>query len=583
MREFLAVVCLIFGMIGPATNSFALPAERSSKPSMLLSPDVPAFSIQTEQMLQTPISLEETDRPLGDLLNDLSRKLDVSLATVPNTEDQRVTLHLVAQPLYQVMTRLCGLLSHSPSAPQGYAWTTEISVGGVSRPVYRLVRDSHSLSEEAAALDSPRRKAVALLRDLRNLAPMNAEQRSKHKSDLPVGYLEDPEIKAFQKALAGASDKQIDALVENGTLALDPVRFAAEIAHFNKSWHAAAVRQRQSLRSQSGRDPSPGGVPSAPPEPAVVSFHWNDEQGEHPEGAVDFVLGLRGIQMAADLPPGYAESHNIGISPLRKLQPPFPTTARAGEPVIDLTPFLRRAGVTPEQRGDVGFTLQMLAKASGISLYQEEFFKTGFRGGRPRGLWRMKGTVAQLLNTICAIWQYDAQKVGNDYFLWSSTWAQDRLYDVSDRLIVRWRDRFQKQNGFTLNDRIEIAGALTWPQLFLTLKMALPESGPWDGRRDAETLRFLGGFSTPEREVMAGIGLPIASISASQRTALFNTLRKDAPQLLEADILRARLLLKPDLIWEAEGRKRTDLTLKSETFATLWAAQISFQAVGNQR
>ena len=195
----------------------------------------------------------------------------------------------------------------------------------------------------------------------------------------------------------------------------------------------------------------------------------------------------------------------------------------------------------------------------------------------------MKGTVAQLLNTICAIWQYDAQKVGDDYFLWSNTWAQDRLYDVSDRLIVRWRDRFQKQNGFTLNDRIEIAGALTWPQLFLTLKMALPESGPWDGRRDAETLRFLGGFSTPEREVMAGIGLPIAKMAVSQRAALFNTLRKDAPQLLEADILRAHLLLKPDLIWEAEGRKRTDLTLKSETSATLWAAQISFQAVGNKK
>jgi hypothetical protein len=542
-----------------------------------VSRDASAFSLKAETALQKPITIEATDLPLGDLLKELSQDSDVSLLTMPKIEDQRVTLHLTAQPLYQVMTRLCGLLSHSPSAPHGYFWTKE-SRADDSPPRYRLARDLRSLTEEQDALDIPRRKAARLLRDWRDLSKMSVAQRKRYRGDLPLDYVDNPESRLFQDALTDASDSQIDTLVQSGSIPLNTARFGDKIASFNKIWHDREIENRQGALQSGGKDPYPDGVPDAPPDPPTVTFAANDENGVHPEQAAIFGLKLNGVQ-TYEGKPGTTGSSHILFTPLHKLHPPFPETARPGDSIIDLTPALTDPGVTVEQKGDMGFTLQALAKAAGISVYQEEFYKTGFWGGRPAGLGVMKGTVPQLLNAICAEWEYDAEKVGADYVLWSTSWALDRTFDIPERLFVRWRSRYEKQKGFTLDDRVEIVSGLTWGQIFLTLEMHLPESGPWNSRQEVEALGFIGSFSASERAAMSAEGLPIAAMSPQQQAALLGIFRSRGVAFSPDDVLLSRLFLEPNPRFQTEGNRSSLLEVRSEAGKPVWMTGVSYQTV----
>ncbi|MCW3100012.1 MAG: hypothetical protein JWL77_5630 [Chthonomonadaceae bacterium] len=567
------VVCLL----GWAFGSSAQRVEPRPPAAGKVSRDASAFSLKAEAALQKAITIEATDLPLGDLLKELSQEADVSLLTIPKTEDQRVTLHLTAQPLYQVMTRLCGLLSHSPSAPRGYFWTKE-SRADDPHPRYRLARDLRSLTEEQEALDIPRRKAARLLRDWRDLSKMSVAQRKRYKGDLPLDYVDNPESRLFQDALTDASDSQIDTLVQSGSIPLNTARFGDKIASFNKIWHDREIENRQGALQSGGKDPYPDGVPDAPPDPPTVTFAVNDENGEQPEQAAIFGLKLNGVQ-TYEGKSGTTGSMHMLFTPLRKLHPPFPETARPGDPIIDLTPALTDPEVTVEQKGDMGFTLQALAKVAGISVYQEEFYKTGFWGGRPWGLKVLKGTVPQLLNAICAAWEYDAEKVGADYVLWSTTWALDRTFDIPERLFVRWRSRYEKQKGFTLDDRIEIVSGLTWGQIFLTLEMHLPEAGPWNIRREAEDLWFIGSFSVSERAAMAREGLPIAVMSPQQQAALLGIFRSRGVVFFPNDVLLSRLFLEPNPRFQTEGNRSSRLEVRSETGKSVWMTGVSYQTL----
>ncbi|MBM3459483.1 MAG: hypothetical protein FJX77_13260, partial [Armatimonadetes bacterium] len=87
-----------------------------------------------------------------------------------------------------------------------------------------------------------------------------------------------------------------------------------------------------------------------------------------------------------------------------------------GERILDLRDQLAIPDVTPEQRGDVGFTARALARASGANLYVEQFYKpaglTNRFLGRSRGIPQLRGTLRQLLAAIGSEWDYRVEKVG---------------------------------------------------------------------------------------------------------------------------------------------------------------------------
>ena len=522
LRTFAPLMAALLLLAGPAGAAPA-PAPVKEVP-----PAKPTL-LRDDPLLQERVSLEATDRPLGDVLKELSPRLKVDLTASPAIADQRVTLHLTDQPVYLLMNRLPMLLSHLPARPPGYYWEKR-DRPAKARPAFNLWRDLRSIQDEEYERDYPRREVAVMLRDMRNVIRMTPEQRAKYKSDYPPApYLNDAD--PVQMALKGLPDEQIDALVDGQKIPLDPALFVKGIAAFKqKQRDYYALRKKQSdeyLRTHSPAGPVEPFVLEVPDVAPALSLRRMDKNGEDPDKATQYEIHLDGIGRL-DSPGGEGAVSDEGVvldvydtSADRALDwVPLPA-AVPKEPVIDLTPLLRGKLVTPEQRADTGFAIQALARAAHINVYQEHFLRRGAtRGYAAPGPTPLKGTLPQLIAGICAEWNYHAEKVGEDYLFWSRTWAQDRAADVPDRLLSRWQARFKKQGGLTLDDHSEIAAALIWPQI-VTLSQVLPEGCPADIHAYT-MLRLLGQLSPAERKAAFsdnGLALASAPLQAQQELA----------------------------------------------------------------
>jgi len=574
---FACLSIMTTGMRFPNTTLvFIASATAAQNGSSLLLKDDPS--------LKESVNVEVTNMPVGDMLIGLSQKSKVDFSADSPIRNQRVTLHLDKQPLHHIMGRLAGLLCHSPLSPRGYHWE-KLKRGDAARPGYRLWRDSKSLREEQDALDYPRRKAAQLLRDFRNLSRMSAEQRKAYRGDLHPDYLTQEDLQPFRDALSGLSDTDVETLIAEGSVPLDTVRFADRIAAYNQTWHDQELLHRERAISSGAQDPYPNGVPDRPPTPPAMTYHVDDNDGQRPERSTLYGLFLEGAKVL-DLPPGQSGSMHSGFNPYQFAGTPLAESKEQTGPILDLTPLLTGVEVTPEQRGDIGFTLQALAKAAKINVYEEAFYMTVQNGARSKGLQRLKGTLPQLLNVICKEWGYQVKKAGDDYVMWSNTWAQDRTRDIPEPLLAKWRTRGEKQAGYTLDDRIEMASLLNWPQICLTLRMAIEKTGPWYTKREADVLRFIGRFSPAERTMLEQEGLPFAAMDAWHQQALAGELLngpQGARNLSAVQVERSHLNLTNSKDSVPYGYKPLDngafLQIKTESGASLWHYALAATAV----
>lgn len=471
--------------------------------------------------LQQKVTLEATDRPVGDVLTDLSQTLWVDLSAERNIADQRITLHLEGQPVYALMDRLVRLLSHHLDTRKGYYWNPLERPRG-TRLAFQMWRDERSVNEEESALDYPQREIVALLRDLRNSARLPRGERAKYKGEYPYQLSDDNDDLdnlPYTKAFSGLTDDQIDALAAGQSLPLNPALFASEIA---------AMRQRQP------EVPLP--IPSLTVRPydEDLNYSWvsTDKMGK-------YLVSLQGVLASLLILDTYDTTSSR--SPFMVSVPPV--SHPASGTVIDLAPLLSAKTVTRAEQTDVGFTLQALAKTAHISLYQEDFLRTSPEreptDAPSVGLAMRKGTVPALLDAVCAHWNYCWQKVGSDYLVWSRTWALDRAGDVPERLIVRWRKRIIKQGGPTLNDRAEIAAALNPRQIGLTLDATLPEAGQWS-HSTYPMYRFLGQLSPLEEDaVFSDAGLNLGSLSPWKQNAFAEDFQQHLANVSSDQLSRA--------------------------------------------
>ena len=494
-----------------------IPAGVTASPTSILLRDNP--------LLQQKITLEATDRALGDVLKELSPTLKVDLAVSSQIADQRVTLRLTDQPLYLLMARLPQLLSHLPVHPHGYYWE-KLDRPAKERPTYNLWRDLRSVQDEEYERDYPRREAAMMLRDLRDLCRMTPEERKNYHGDYP--YIPLPsDIKeqpfgqngmALVKALKPLTDEQLGALMNGEKIALDPSLFTAEIAAAKQAQRDQMKHQQEIAKLTNTPDPYPNGIPEPPGISPAISVSPDDEEGRMLSRSFLYAIRIDGMADGNLIDP-YDTSQNP--DPNRIARSPYaPRPATVPSPVVDLTPLLKGKTVTPEQRGSVGFTLQMLAKAAHIALYQEAFLKPNpTLGFRSNGITTLKAPLSSLILEICDEWNYQALKVGDSYYFWSRTWALDRASDIPDRLISKWQKRYRKQVTVTLDDHAEIASAISWPQMALTLSMVMPE-GCCSGLPQYHMFRLLGRLAPTERAAaFSPGGLALAGMSPWEQQA----------------------------------------------------------------
>ena len=446
---------------------------------------------------------------------EVSQNQEFDLEAASSIAEQRITLRLENSSIAHLMHRLSQLLSHTAKPPLGCHWE-EVKRIGTSRKCWRLWRDKHSEEQEQELLDYPRRKAARLLREFRTVASLTPEQATHYRTDLPSDYITDPDFQPFRTAIKGMTDAQIELLINGNSVPIAPNLLTTQIAAYNVRWRESTLRQRENALASKQPDPYPNGVPNTPPDPPALRFERDDYEQEHPERFALYGLFLDGISVVQG-----GQMHVV-FNPLEDDDTPYSETPETKEPIVDLTPILGKKTLSDQERGDIGFTLQALAKTANISVYQEHFYKTAYWGARSSGLKILKGTVPELIRALCKEWGYHAEKVGSDYFFWSKTWAQDRAFDIAEPLIMKWKKRYLVQQGFTLRDRIEMASRLTWAQLRLTLNLQLPESGQWELRRHALALRFLGQLSPNElSRTMATEGIMLSSLSVSTQQQFF--------------------------------------------------------------
>ena len=518
---------VLTGLILPGL--FGLPAFAQAPPANPATPHVPGSQtpapvklLSDDPLLQAPVTVDAVEQPLGTVLAALSPTLNLDLTAEQNVADQRVTLHIAGQPVYVLMTRLLFLLSHDAAHPYGYHWGPLDRTAG-QRPDYQLWRDAASVAQEEDARDCPHRELGVFLRDLRHIAQLPPQELSSYRGDYP--YKNPDPDDAFNKAFRVLTDDQIDALVNGEVVPLAPLLFAEDIAAFKQ-------------------DPNPGFIYGNGPAIRVLPTDKENDR-DAPEEIGSFSVHLDGIRSDSIVLDTYDTTKSRDPNRL------FIALPRDVGPRVDLSPYLASKTVTPQQKGDLGFTLQALAKAANLNIYAESFLQTSVQDGQPHpGLDALQGSVPRLIAQICSVWNYRAEPIPGGYLFWSRTWAQDRANDVPERLLAPWRQRLKKNGTLNFYDRAEIASSLTWPQVALTVAPAL-----FPGEETIDTYRELNLFGslTPSEQTQAlsPDGLAVSEMSARGQAALASDYRSrlvnvPGDQLMQA-VLHFRMEDAPEL------------------------------------
>ena len=527
----IASILTILSLLGLASLTQAAPFPKGT--SAATNTPVPAKLLRSDPLLQTAITVDAVEVPIKDVLASLKSSLKLDLTAEQNVADQRVTLHVTSQPAYVLMQEILLLLSHNTAHPYGYHWgLLERSAG--ERPDYQLWRDMASVAQEQEERDYPRRELALFLHDMHQMAQLPPQEATGHQTEMSF-KIPDPDD-PYNKAFRTLTDDQLDALANGESVPLDPSLFPKEIANLRQEqqdWNARqqladwVVALRAKARAARQPDPYPDNLPITLPSPELwVLPADKDRNEEFPDWVGKYDVYLVGV-LDSEL---ILDTYNTA-----KNQDPLflPPPADSG-PLVDLAPYLAAKTVTEQQRGSLGFTLQSLAKAAHINIYGESFLRTGIQNGLPHpGLTILQGSVLRLVAQICALWDCHAEPVQGGYLFWSRTWAQDRELDVPERLIAPWRQRLAKNGELSLYDRAEIDAALTWPQVALTLDVALPEAGKYDAVQTYRMLDLFGSLTpTEQTQALSSDGLSLLGMSARGQAALaedYKTPLRDVP------------------------------------------------------
>jgi RNA polymerase sigma-70 factor, ECF subfamily len=501
---------------------------------------------------------------LSDLCEKLKSDTGIQVTAGPSVADEKVTLFCEKLPLREVMRQL--------SRPFGYTWLRS-GTPGMYR--YELVQDLRSqLLEEELRNRDQHASLLSLAREMEryrpylDLSPDEALARSKtapagEKKLLEqlAGYGWGPIQMYFRlsprdlTALRSGQKLQFSADPGPGEQPLPP-DVARGVLQCFRDWRV--IRLDDGFAFGPTDLVGPGGLPAAavPEAKARVILTIDQSElgqltfgdsscvfsrGNRPKNILSYMgAGPSGVAQS----PAAFEPENSSVNARFARDPalrsrvtvrPQPSCGVVSRPSPVASRDLQASGTDPRdarlmtddsEKVTTADVLEALHQASGASLvadYYTRLYKPATVSAKDLSLFE---ALNQLADTMRLRWSKDADagRAGGWLQFRSTTFYNDRLKEVPNRLLARWAASRRQHGALTLDDLVEIA-QLSDPQLDASEMaegarecLGLRE---WDLARNRGArrhLRYLVGFTPAQRrQAMSEAGLPFAKMSLSQQ------------------------------------------------------------------
>jgi RNA polymerase sigma-70 factor, ECF subfamily len=545
-------------LLGAAGSAAAAAAAGLAGAAEAAAPQNPADVI--DGRLTRKISLASKATALSDLCDQLRADTGVHLAAGPSVADEKVTLFCQKLPLREVMRQL--------SRPFGYTW---LRSGTPGQYRYELVQDLRSQLLEEELRNRDRNTALLLLereieryRPYLDLSPDEALARAQ--SALPE---EKPLLETLGKKGWGPAQMyfRLSASDRTALLAGQTISFSAEpkpgeralppevARSVLQTWRDVRLYKRGGVFSITGAEYAVGELADALPPAAVPEARARvelelvqNELGQFTligtsgytarvrrDGTDDIIqsqrvplatgnshLALKPENGAASAHPRFTEARDPAFSGLVTLQPQpsCPSgAASVAAPGGGQKPEAREA-VAPEARVTTADLLEALHRASGLPVVGDFYTRLY----SPAAVSLREKPLIDALNQAAPAMRLRWNQDENWLEFRSTTFYDDRLKEVPNRLLTRWAAARQERGWLSLDDLLEIAGLPDAPLDGAEMAEGA-KSGfgleEWDLARDKHLrphLRYLAAFTPAQRqEAMSLAGLPFARMSLAQQ------------------------------------------------------------------
>jgi RNA polymerase sigma-70 factor (ECF subfamily) len=508
--------------------------------------------------LTQKVTLAFKGTALSDLCNHLRTETAVSLTAGNSVADEKVTLFCRQMPLRDVMRQL--------SRPFGYAWARS---GDAGKYRYELLQDLRSQLLEEELRNRDRHAALlSLEEELERFRPylsLTPDQILARARTAP------PEEKALLDKIGGSETHsalgwgpvemyfRLSAQEKLALLAGERLYFSEgprpgerplppEVARgVMQSWRDLRARKEGEAYQWTNAD-DPGSIPvsEVPGVRASVSVSLDhSELGQYGLNGLTGFYGpdpmnhrTTGGPYATGRSPRIMQPENARINarfakdPALQvrvsIQPRHACRDLRREPANDHPPAANQkpssdagqSSLSADRRVTTADVLEALHKTTGLPIvadYYTRFFETDRVSMRGQ-------TLCAALNQLCDTMRLRWNRETDWLQFRSMSYYDDRLKEVPNRLLERWKTVRQQHGGLRLDDLIEIAGLRDTQLKGAEMAEGAKECyglAEWDLARDVlvlPSLRYLAGF-TPEqrRKAERAEGLSFAEMSLAQQ------------------------------------------------------------------
>jgi hypothetical protein len=423
--------------------------------------------------------------------------------------------------------------------------------------IFQLIKSDKAIKSENTELSSPEKIGIQMLKDWLRLLHSSEKEKKEYKGYLSPGYYNLDN--RFSRILEKLDTSESYNLVFNGYVKISSGLLTQNISSYkNKS-------------GKSETNPS-------------IQFGLNDQNGDRPWTSHQFTLFFSEIDIAPESP-SLMTSRPVLDTMVRYDQVPFKIPSKfeglyQKEDIYDLSTHINNKNLSVQQKNSIGYIIGVLSELSGIKFISEIYYKYDQLGNpiNLSTLKTLKGTLKEILNTICQLWEYNCILHDKVYYFWPKTWAQDRSFDVSDEIIESWKNKIIRNRGISNDIHLEMAKNLTWPQYRVPISIAIPNFNPVS-YKSFQSLKVVGKISNQELNFLTKNSVLFTNLSINTQQIILSQIefwRLQYTSLTISDIRRGFVSISPSNNFLDNGKKYitqyipTSLSISDQTGNRLW-------------